>query len=81
MRSDPPCSSVSRNLSGAAPPSPGKPEISASITLDDAKPLYLEFEAAGVIFHQNLRTKPWGTRTLIVHDPDGNLTLFAGREV
>jgi catechol 2,3-dioxygenase-like lactoylglutathione lyase family enzyme len=54
--------------------------LSASITLDDAKPLYLEFEASGVTFHQTLRTEPWGARTFIVRDPDGNLILFAGRE-
>jgi catechol 2,3-dioxygenase-like lactoylglutathione lyase family enzyme len=53
--------------------------LSASITLDDAKPLYLEFEASGVIFHQTLRAEPWGARTFIVRDPDGNLILFAGR--
>jgi catechol 2,3-dioxygenase-like lactoylglutathione lyase family enzyme len=54
--------------------------LSASITLDDAKPLYLEYQAAGVSFHQALRTEPWGARTFIVRDPDGNLILFAGRE-
>ena len=32
--------------------------LSASITLDDAKPLYLEYQAAGVAFHQTLRTQP-----------------------
>jgi catechol 2,3-dioxygenase-like lactoylglutathione lyase family enzyme len=53
--------------------------LSASITLDDAKPLYLDFQAAGVTFHQALRTEPWGARTFIVSDPDGNLILFAGR--
>jgi catechol 2,3-dioxygenase-like lactoylglutathione lyase family enzyme len=53
--------------------------LSASITLDDAKPLFLEFQAAGVVFHQALRTEPWGARTFIVGDPDGNLILFAGR--
>ena len=52
--------------------------LSASITLDDAKPLFLEFQAAGVIFHQVLKTEPWGARTFIVRDPDGNLILFAG---
>ena len=31
--------------------------LSASITLDDAKPLYLEYQAAGVAFHQ---TAPHG---------------------
>ncbi len=53
--------------------------LSASITLDDAKPLFLEFQAAGVVFHQGLKTEPWGARTFIVCDPDGNLILFAGR--
>ncbi|CAG4923568.1 bleomycin resistance protein [Paraburkholderia saeva] len=53
--------------------------LSASVTLDDAKPLYLEYEAAGVTFHQTLRTEPWGARTFIVRDPDGNLILFAGK--
>ncbi len=53
--------------------------LSASITLEDAKPLFLEFQAAGVAFHQVLKTEPWGARTFIVGDPDGNLILFAGR--
>ena len=52
--------------------------LSASITVDNAKPLFLEFQAAGVDFHQTLRTEPWGARTFIVRDPDGNLILFAG---
>lgn len=52
--------------------------LSASITVDDAKPLFLEFQTAGVLFHQTLKTEPWGARTFIVRDPDGNLILFAG---
>lgn len=52
--------------------------LAATITLADAKPLYLEYQAAGVTFHQALRTEPWGARTFIVRDPDGNLLLFAG---
>ena len=48
-------------------------------TLDDAKPLFLEYQAAGVPFAQALKTQPWGARTFIVRDPDGNLILFAGR--
>lgn len=54
--------------------------LSATLTLDDAKPLFLEFEAAGVPFHQTLRTEPWSARTFIVRDPDGNLIAFSGRE-
>jgi len=53
--------------------------LSASITVDDVKPLFLEFQAAGVAFAQTLKTEPWGARTFIVRDPDGNLLLFAGR--
>lgn len=53
--------------------------LSASITLDHAKPLFLEFQAAGVAFHQALKTEPWGARTFIVRDPDGNLILFSGK--
>jgi catechol 2,3-dioxygenase-like lactoylglutathione lyase family enzyme len=53
--------------------------LSATITLDDAKTLFLEFQAAGAPFHRGLRTEPWGARTFIVRDPDGNLILFAGR--
>ena len=52
--------------------------LAASITVDDVKALYLEFQSAGVRFHQALRSEPWGARTFIVRDPDGNLLLFAG---
>jgi catechol 2,3-dioxygenase-like lactoylglutathione lyase family enzyme len=52
--------------------------FSATLTLDDAKPLFLEFQKAGVAFHQTLRTEPWGARTFIVQDLDGNLIAFAG---
>jgi len=52
--------------------------LSATLTLDDAGPLFLEYQKAGVEFHQTLRTEPWGARTFIVKDPDGNLIAFAG---
>lgn len=52
--------------------------LSAILTLEDAKPLFLELRQAGVEFHQSLRTEPWGARTFIVRDPDGNLLCFAG---
>ena len=52
--------------------------LGATLTLDAAKPMFLELQAAGVAFHQPLRTEPWGARTFIVTDPDGNLILFAG---
>jgi catechol 2,3-dioxygenase-like lactoylglutathione lyase family enzyme len=54
--------------------------LSATLVLDDAKPLFLEYQAAGVPFRQALRTEPWGARTFIVEDPDGNLLLFAGAD-
>lgn len=53
--------------------------LTASMTLEDAKPLFLEYQQAGIEFVQPLRTEPWGARTFIVRDPDGNLLLFAGR--
>jgi catechol 2,3-dioxygenase-like lactoylglutathione lyase family enzyme len=53
--------------------------LAATLTLDDAKPLYLEFQSAGITFHQTLKTEPWGARTFIVKDPDGNLLCFAGK--
>lgn len=53
--------------------------LSAAITLDDAKPLFLEYQAAKVEFAESLKSQPWGARTFIVRDPDGNLILFAGR--
>ncbi|MBL27484.1 MAG: bleomycin resistance family protein [Rhodospirillaceae bacterium] len=53
--------------------------LSASVRVNDAKPLFLEYQQAGADFHQTLRTEPWGARTFIVRDPDGNLIAFAGR--
>ncbi len=53
--------------------------LSASIALDRAKPLYLEYEAAGVPFHQPLRRETWGAWSFIVEDPDGNIIAFGGR--
>jgi catechol 2,3-dioxygenase-like lactoylglutathione lyase family enzyme len=55
--------------------------LSADMAVDKEahiKQLYLEFQAAGVGFFQTLRTEPWGAKTFIVKDPDGNLLLFAG---
>lgn len=55
--------------------------LSAAInvaTADEIKQLFRDFQAAGVTFHQALRKEPWGARTFIVLDPDGNLLLFAG---
>jgi predicted lactoylglutathione lyase len=47
-------------------------------TADEIKLLFLEFQSAGVAFHQKLKKQPWGARNFVVKDPDGNLLLFAG---
>jgi catechol 2,3-dioxygenase-like lactoylglutathione lyase family enzyme len=47
-------------------------------THEEIKQLFLEFQAEGVPFFQTLRKEPWGAKTFIVKDPDGNLLLFAG---
>lgn len=55
--------------------------LSASITLaaaDEIKQLLLSYQAAGVRFDQTLKKDPWGARTFIVMDPDGNLICLPG---
>jgi catechol 2,3-dioxygenase-like lactoylglutathione lyase family enzyme len=55
--------------------------LSVSITVasaDEIKLLFLEFRSAGVAFHQTLKKQPWGAKSFMVKDPDGNLLLFAG---
>jgi catechol 2,3-dioxygenase-like lactoylglutathione lyase family enzyme len=55
--------------------------LSASITVATAQEIeqiYLDYQAAGVSFQQELKTEPWGARTFVVSDPDENLILFAG---
>lgn len=52
--------------------------LAATICVDTIKELFLDYQANGVEFQQPLRTEPWGARTFIVADPDGNLILFAG---
>ena len=55
--------------------------LSASMTVataDEIKLLFLEFQLAGVDFHQRLKKQPWGAKNFVVKDPDGNLLLFAG---
>lgn len=47
-------------------------------TAEEIKLLFLEFQSAGVVFHQKLKKQPWGARNFVVKDPDGNLLLFAG---
>jgi catechol 2,3-dioxygenase-like lactoylglutathione lyase family enzyme len=55
--------------------------LSASLTVataEEIKLLFLEFQSAGVAFHQRLKKQPWGAKNFVVKDPDGNLLLFAG---
>jgi catechol 2,3-dioxygenase-like lactoylglutathione lyase family enzyme len=55
--------------------------LSVSVTVataEETKLLFLEFQSAGVAFHQTLKKQPWGARNFVVKDPDGNLLLFAG---
>jgi catechol 2,3-dioxygenase-like lactoylglutathione lyase family enzyme len=55
--------------------------LSASITLassSEIKQLFWEYRQAEVQFQQSLKKEPWGARTFIISDPDGNLILFAG---
>lgn len=55
--------------------------LSASMTVataDEIKLLFLEFRCSGVAFRQRLKKQPWGARSFVVTDPDGNLLLFAG---
>jgi catechol 2,3-dioxygenase-like lactoylglutathione lyase family enzyme len=55
--------------------------LAASMTLSSAveiRQLFIQYQSAGVDFQQILKQEPWGARTFIVRDPDGNLLLFAG---
>jgi len=59
----------------------GEELLSVSMTVataNEIKLLYLEFQSAGVAFHQTLKKQPWGAKNFVVKDPDGNLLLFAG---
>jgi catechol 2,3-dioxygenase-like lactoylglutathione lyase family enzyme len=55
--------------------------LATSMTVGSAaelRQLFLQYQSAGVDFQQTLKQEPWGARTFIVRDPDGNLLLFAG---
>ena len=55
--------------------------LAASMTVataDEIKLLFFEFQSSGTAFHQRLKKQPWGAKSFIVKDPDGNLLLFAG---
>src|SRR5664279_2232917 len=49
--------------------------LSASMTVataEEIKLLFLEFQSAGITFHQKLKKQPWGAQNFVVKDPDGN---------
>ena len=50
--------------------------LSATIAVDDVKALYQEYLARDVPMHETLQKKPWGMRSFVVRDPDGNLVAF-----
>jgi len=55
--------------------------LSAAITVasvDEIKELFGAYQTAEVPFQQQLKNEPWGAKTFVVQDPDGNLILFAG---
>jgi uncharacterized glyoxalase superfamily protein PhnB len=40
-------------------------------TADEIKPLFLEFQSAGVAFYQTLKKQPWGAKNFVAKDPEG----------
>ncbi|WP_158942618.1 VOC family protein [Granulicella sp. S190] len=55
--------------------------LSAAITVatvEEIKQLFLACQSEGVRFHQPLKKEPWGARTFVILDLDGNHILFAG---
>jgi catechol 2,3-dioxygenase-like lactoylglutathione lyase family enzyme len=55
--------------------------LSAALTVataDEIKQLFLTYQDAGVPFALTLKKEPWGARSFVVLDPDGNRILFAG---
>ena len=52
--------------------------VSMSVaTADETKLLFLEFQSAGVTFHQTLKKQPWGAKNFIVKDPDAGVVFRA----
>ena len=55
--------------------------LAAALPVGDAaalRALFVVFKEAEVDFFRPLKQEPWGARTFIVRDPDGNLLLFVG---
>lgn len=57
--------------------SAGEDLLSAFVEVSDVNALHDSLQAAGALIWQAPRDEPWGMRSLIVSDPDGNLICFA----
>jgi catechol 2,3-dioxygenase-like lactoylglutathione lyase family enzyme len=57
--------------------SAGEDLLSAFIEVSDVNALHDQLRVAGAHIWQAPRDEPWGMRSLIVSDPDGNLICFA----
>lgn len=55
----------------------GEALLSAFIEVDDVDALCHSLQSAGAIIWQAPRDEPWGMRSVVVADPDGNLLCFA----
>lgn len=55
----------------------GEALLSAFVEVSDADALHASLVAAEARIWQAPRDEPWGMRSLIVDDPDGNLICFA----
>jgi len=53
--------------------------LAATLVVRNLRPLFEEFERAGLPLHQGWREQPWGACDFVVRDPDGNLIHFASR--
>jgi uncharacterized glyoxalase superfamily protein PhnB len=53
--------------------------VVASFEVTDAQALYRELSDRGAVFSQPLRVEPYGARSFVVDDPDGNRLLFLDR--
>ena len=67
-----------------APTLPGQREhqrdnnhLDAFVGVQDVDALYAEIRSRGAKILQELETKPWGTRDMVVEDPDGYIICFA----
>lgn len=50
--------------------------LSVGIAVQAIETIYREFVDAGADFFQALRIEPWGKKSFVIRDPDGNLVAF-----